>query len=105
MKWQSTDILFLFLKCLVNPNWPSGQNGSSDLKRGGSIRDSKGKKNLCLQIPSVMPQTYDLENTPFMNIPETPSEDILSPLYKEPYSYEKSKGHASFTPQLLVSYD
>ncbi|CAI9586334.1 unnamed protein product [Staurois parvus] len=89
--------------CLVNPNWPSGQNGPSDLQRGGSIRESKGKRNLCVQIPSVMPQSYDLENTPFVHIPETPSEDILSPLYKEPYSYEKSKGHSSVTPQQLLS--
>ncbi|XP_018413003.1 PREDICTED: pleckstrin homology domain-containing family N member 1 [Nanorana parkeri] len=89
--------------CLVNHNWQSGQNGSSDLQRGGSTRESKGKKNLCLQIPSVMPQSYDLENTPFMNIQETPSEDILSPLYKEPYSYEKSKAHSSVTPQQLLS--
>ncbi|XP_040181899.1 pleckstrin homology domain-containing family N member 1 isoform X2 [Rana temporaria] len=89
--------------CLANSNWPCGQNGSSDLQRGGSIRESKGKKNLCIQIPSVMPQTYDVENAPFMNIPETPSEDILSPLYKEPYSYEKSKGHSSVTPQQLLS--
>nr|DBA16273.1 TPA: hypothetical protein GDO54_003683 [Pyxicephalus adspersus] len=91
--------------CLANANWPNGQNGSSDLKRGGSIRDSKGKKNLCLQMSSVMPQSYDLENTPFLHIPETPSEDILSPLYKEPYSYsyEKSKVHSSVTPQQLLS--
>ncbi|XP_068096824.1 pleckstrin homology domain-containing family N member 1 [Hyperolius riggenbachi] len=88
--------------CLVNPNWPSKQNGSSDLQRGGSIRESKGKKNLCLQIPSVMPQSYDVENTPFAHIPETPSEDVLSPLYKEPYSYQKSQIHSSVTPQELL---
>ncbi|KAM9299249.1 LOW QUALITY PROTEIN: pleckstrin homology domain-containing family N member 1 [Gastrophryne carolinensis] len=87
----------------VNPNWPSGQNGSSDLKRGGSIRESKGKKNLCLEIPSVMPQSYDLENTPFVHIPEAHSEDILSPLYKEPYSYQKSHVQSSVTHQELLS--
>ncbi|KAM3920952.1 pleckstrin homology domain-containing family N member 1 [Leptodactylus fuscus] len=84
--------------CLANPNWPSGPN---DLQRGGSIRGSKGKKNLCIQIPSSMPHSYDIENTGFGLIPETPSEDVLSPLYKEPYSYQKP--HATVTPQDMLN--
>ncbi|XP_044134169.1 LOW QUALITY PROTEIN: pleckstrin homology domain-containing family N member 1 [Bufo gargarizans] len=86
--------------CLANPNWHSGLNGPSDLKRGGSVRGSKGKKNLCLQIQS-MPHSYDIENTGFGLIPETPSEDVLSPLYKEPYSYQKS--HTTVTPQDMLN--
>ncbi|XP_063799203.1 pleckstrin homology domain-containing family N member 1 isoform X1 [Pseudophryne corroboree] len=89
--------------CLANPNWPSGPTGSGDLQRGGSIRGSKGKNNLCLQIPSSMPHSYDLENTAFGLIPETPSEDVLSPLYKEPYSYQKHQTHSSVTPQMLLN--
>ncbi|KAG9482224.1 hypothetical protein GDO78_011103 [Eleutherodactylus coqui] len=87
--------------CLPNPSWPSGPNGPSDLQRGGSFRGSKGKKNLCLQIPSTMPHTYDIENTGFGLIPETPSEDVLSPLYKEPYSYQKPQ--ATVTPQEMLN--
>ncbi|XP_075697084.1 pleckstrin homology domain-containing family N member 1 [Rhinoderma darwinii] len=87
--------------CLGNPNWPSVLKGPSDLQRGGSNRGSKGKKNLCLQIPSTMSHSYDIENTGFGLIPETPSEDVLSPLYKEPYSYQKS--HANMTPQEMLN--
>ncbi|XP_072012013.1 pleckstrin homology domain-containing family N member 1 [Engystomops pustulosus] len=87
--------------CLANPSWPGGVNGPSDLQRGGSIRGSKGKKNLCLQIPSTMPHSYDIENTGFGLIPETPSEDVLSPLYKEPYSYQKP--HSTVTPQEMLN--
>ncbi|XP_077106141.1 pleckstrin homology domain-containing family N member 1 [Ranitomeya variabilis] len=87
--------------CSGNPNWHGGPHGPSDLHRGGSIRGSKGKKNLCLQIPSTMSNTYDIENTGFGLIPETPSEDVLSPLYKEPYSYQKP--HSTVTPQEMLN--
>ncbi|XP_069805109.1 pleckstrin homology domain-containing family N member 1 [Dendropsophus ebraccatus] len=87
--------------CLANQNWSGGLNGSNDLQRGGSIRGSKGKKNLCLQMPSTMPHSYDIENTGFGLIPETPSEDVLSPLYKEPYSYQKP--HSTVTPQDMLN--
>ncbi|XP_056398328.1 pleckstrin homology domain-containing family N member 1 [Hyla sarda] len=87
--------------CTANQNWSSGLNGSSDLQRGGSIRGSKGKKNLCLQMPPTMPHCYDIENTGFGLIPETPSEDVLSPLYKEPYSYQKPQ--TTVTPQDMLN--
>ncbi|XP_053307929.1 pleckstrin homology domain-containing family N member 1 [Spea bombifrons] len=74
--------------CLANPQ---RSNGAGDLQRGGSIRGSKGRNNLTVQIPTALPHSYDLETTAFGLIPETPSEDLLSPVYKEPYSYQRSK--------------
>ncbi|KAM4704516.1 pleckstrin homology domain-containing family N member 1 [Rhinophrynus dorsalis] len=81
--------------CLANPHWPSTTNGSSDLQRGGSVRGSKGRNNLMVQIPSSLPHSYDIEGTAFGLIPETPSEDVLSPVYNEPYSYQTPQMHSS----------
>ncbi|XP_053546434.1 pleckstrin homology domain-containing family N member 1 isoform X2 [Bombina bombina] len=87
------------LHCLGNPPWSTPTNGNNDLKRGGSFRGSKGKNNLSLQIQSALPHSYDLETTAFGLIPETPSEDILSPIYKEPYTYQKSLHDSSVNNQ------
>ncbi|KAG8434435.1 hypothetical protein GDO86_012704 [Hymenochirus boettgeri] len=78
-----------------NPMWPSSSNGLSELQRGGSNRGSKKKSNLMVQIPSALPHSYDLETTAFGLIPETSNESVLSPLYNEPYCYQKSQMHSS----------
>ncbi|KAE8592768.1 hypothetical protein XENTR_v10018877 [Xenopus tropicalis] len=82
--------------CFGNPVWSSATNGLSDLQRGGNTRGSKGRSNMKVQIPPVLPQSYDLETTAFGLIPETPSEEeVMSPVYREPYCYEKSQKHSS----------
>ncbi|XP_063292783.1 pleckstrin homology domain-containing family N member 1 [Pelobates fuscus] len=78
--------------CIANSQ-RSG-TGSGELQRGGSTRGSKGRPNLCLPAPSALPPSYDLETTAFDLIPETPSEDLLSPVYKEPYSYQRSQNQS-----------
>ncbi|OCT70548.1 hypothetical protein XELAEV_18037472mg [Xenopus laevis] len=81
--------------CFGNPVWSSATNGLSDLQRGGINRGSKRRSNVKVPIPSALPHSYDLETTAFGLIPETPSEEVLSPVYKEPYCYEKSQKHSS----------
>ncbi|XP_075459722.1 pleckstrin homology domain-containing family N member 1-like isoform X2 [Ascaphus truei] len=89
--------------CLGNPPWPSAINSTSELQRSGSTRGSKGKSNLSVQIPSALPHSYDLETTAFGLIPETPSEDLQSPVYKEPYLYQRSQVHSPGNQQDLLN--
>ncbi|KAM4650872.1 pleckstrin homology domain-containing family N member 1 [Discoglossus pictus] len=93
---------------LGNPHRSSATNGASELQRSGSIRGSKGKNKSSvqiqpLQIQSALPHSYDLETTAFALIPETPSEDIMSPIYKEPYSYQRSHNISSGNPHDMVN--
>ncbi|KAM8927340.1 pleckstrin homology domain-containing family N member 1 [Pelodytes ibericus] len=85
--------------CVANPPRSGAINGG-ELQRGGSTRGSKGRNNLTVQIPSTLPPSYDLETTAFGLIPETPSEDLLSPVYNEPYSHQRSHMDSSGTEKL-----
>uniref|UniRef100_A0A8C5MXF5 Pleckstrin homology domain containing N1 n=1 Tax=Leptobrachium leishanense TaxID=445787 RepID=A0A8C5MXF5_9ANUR len=86
------------IHCVGNSQRPGAGHG--ELQRAGSNRGSKGRVNLCIPTQSALPPTYDLESTAFELIPETPSEDLLSPVYREPYSYQRSKTQTGNENQL-----
>ncbi|XP_029434804.1 pleckstrin homology domain-containing family N member 1 [Rhinatrema bivittatum] len=66
------------IHCITDPGL------STDLKRGGSKRGSKGRCGLTIQLPPshTIP---DPNRNSYSLIPEHPREGLLSPLYNEPY--------------------
>ncbi|XP_030041586.1 pleckstrin homology domain-containing family N member 1 isoform X2 [Microcaecilia unicolor] len=78
------------VQCFADSNWSNAVVASTDLKRGGSKRGSKGKCGLTIQIPQSQ-MISDLKRSSYSLIPEHPREDLISPVYNEPYSFQKSQ--------------
>nr|XP_033778860.1 pleckstrin homology domain-containing family N member 1 [Geotrypetes seraphini] len=74
-------------------NWPNAVMASTDLKRSGSKRGSKGKSGLTIQLPPSQ-MISDPKRNSYGLIPEHPREDLISPVYNEPYSLQNSQPSA-----------
>ncbi|XP_054250812.1 pleckstrin homology domain-containing family N member 1 [Indicator indicator] len=66
------------LHCLAQASWPNAGLPAQDLRRGGSARKSKP---CAQQLPS-----QDSERSICSLIPGSPSAELLSPVYNQPYS-------------------
>ncbi|XP_078498477.1 pleckstrin homology domain-containing family N member 1 isoform X1 [Lissotriton helveticus] len=78
------------LPALRSSSWVTGGAPQlpPELKKGGSTRASKGRPGLHIQLPS---QPADVPRNCYGLILETPREDLLSPVYNEPYFSKDSR--------------